>query len=139
MRVSLVRRVLLTASLVVAGACESSTSPSATLTLTTAPDFTGTVAKSAFESANGPAGPYAQYDIWVIVPPGSSANVGVVLPLTAPVFVQSGAGLVRARGSDIRVGDRIRVWRNPDFAAYGAVQGPPGAPTYEGRQVVILR
>jgi hypothetical protein len=31
------------------------------------------------------------------------------------------------------------VWRQALPVAYGAVQGPPGAPTYVGARVVILR
>jgi hypothetical protein len=63
----------------------------------------------------------------------------VVLPTSAPVFLQRGAGFLTASGDQIRVGDHIQVWRDPIRVAYGAVQGPPGAPTYRGLQIVIVR
>jgi hypothetical protein len=119
--------------------CRSATSPEATLAITTAPDFSGSVAKVELESGNGPAGPYAQYDLWVIVPPASTANAGVVLPMSAPVFLRRDVGFVTSSASDIRVGDQIDVWRKPVSVAYGVVQGPPGAPTYSGTQIVIVR
>jgi hypothetical protein len=57
----------------------------------------------------------------------------VLVPSAAPVFVRSGARLTRADGRDIRVGDQIEVWREPTPVGYGAVEGAPGAPTYEGK------
>ena len=69
----------------------------------------------------------------------SAANAGVVLPLSAPVFLRSNGGLATTDASKIRVGDQIQVWRDPIRVAYGAVQGPPGAPTYTGTQIVIVR
>jgi hypothetical protein len=107
--------------------------------LTTAPNFSGLVSKSALESGNGPAGYYSQYDVWVIVPPASDANAGVVVPMSAPVFVRRDAGLETASAGEIRVGDRIQVWHDAVPVAYGAVQGPPGAPTYIGTQIVLVR
>jgi hypothetical protein len=92
-----------------------------------------------YESATGPAGPYSQYDIWVIVPPGTSANAGVVLSTSAPVFLLTDGTLFTALGSEIRVGDQIQVWRDPTFVVYGSAQGPPGSPTYTGTQIVIVR
>ena len=131
-------RALIMASAAAAAACSSATATSATLVLNTEPDFLARVSRVEFESAYGPAGQYAQYDIWVIIPPASEANAGVVLPTSAPVFLQSGAGLVTAGGDQIRVGDQIQVWRDRGVA-YGAVQGPPGSPTYRGMQIVIVR
>jgi hypothetical protein len=118
-------------------ACTSATSP--LLLFATAPDLSGTVSKAEFEGGNGPAGPYSQYDIWLIVPPASSANAGVVVGTSTPVFVRGNNGLVAVSAADIRVGDQIQVWRDPIFVGYGAVQGPPGAPTYQGTQIVIIR
>jgi hypothetical protein len=139
MRPGICLRVLLVALAFAAPACTSATSPAATLTITTPPDFSGSVAKAELESGNGPAGPYAQYDLWVIVPPAPTANAGVVVPNSAPVFLRRGSSLVTSRASEIRVGDRIDVWRDPILVAYGAVQGPAGAPTYSGTQIVIVR
>ena len=131
---------LIAVSVLIAAACSGATSPTATLVLQTNPDLSGNVMKVEYESGNGPGfGPYAQWDIWVLIPPASSANAGVVLPVAAPVFLRSNGGLVTATASQIRVGDRLEVWRDPVHVSYGAVQGPPGAPTYEGTQIVIVR
>jgi hypothetical protein len=107
--------------------------------LATAPDFSGSVAKAELESGNGPAGYYAQHDIWVVIPPATNANAGVVVPTSAPVFLRHRGGLVAVAASEIRVGDRIQVWRDPIQVGYGAVQAPPGAPVYRGTQIVIDR
>jgi broad specificity phosphatase PhoE len=113
--------------------------PHATLALSTPPDFTGTVAKIEFESANGPAGPYSQHNVWLVIPPSATANAGLVVAKTTPVFVRTRDGILSSDASGIRVGDRVEVWRNIQVA-YGAVQGPPGAPTYENlKQIVIDR
>lgn len=119
--------------------CTSGTEPEATLAIATPPDFSATVSQVQFESANGPAGPYSQYDIWVAIPPSSTANAGVVVSTSRPIFERSKSGRVTvARGSDIKVGSTIEVW-HLGGPGYGAVQGPPGAPTYGGDQIVIVR
>jgi hypothetical protein len=132
---------LIAVSVLTAAACSSATDAStATLVLQTDPDLSGNVIKVEYESGNGPGfGPYSQWDIWVLVPPASSANAGVVLPVAAPVFLRRNGGLATATASQIRVGDRVQVWRDPVHVSFGAVQGPPGAPTYEGTQIVIVR
>lgn len=132
---------LIAVSVLTAAACGGATSPStATLVLQTDPDLSGNVMKVEYESGNGPGfGPYSQWDIWVLIPPASSANAGVVLPVAAPVFLRRNGGLTSATASQIRVGDRLQIWRDPVFVGYGAVQGPPGAPTYQGTQIVIVR
>ena len=138
MRFGLWQRVL--PSLLVAGAaCGDATGPAATLALSTAPHFSGTVARVTAESGTSPEGPYSQYDLWVTVPPATAASVGVVLPLSTPVFVRSSAGAITAAHlGDLRAGDAVEVW-DDHMAAYGVVQGPPGAPTYTGTQIVIDR
>ena len=137
MHLTPVLRALLSVCVVSASACKSATAPTATLTLSTPADFSATVSKIEFESAIGPAGPYSQHDVWVIIPPATAANAGVVVPKSTPVFRRSSRGrITSASPSDIKVGDSIDVWH--DFrTAYGAVQGPPGAPTYIGTQIVI--
>jgi hypothetical protein len=140
MRISnLAFRGLIALCLSAATGCSGSTDAPATLVLTTEPDFSAGVDRVLYESATGPAGPYSQYDIWVIVPPGTSANAGVVLSTSAPVFLLTDGTLFTALGSEIRVGDQIQVWRDPTFVAYGSAQGPPGSPTYTGTQIVIVR
>lgn len=135
------RRRVLSSVLVAGAACRSTTAPggAATLALSTVPDFSGTVAQARAESAVGPGGAYSQYDVWVTVPPATAASAGVVVPLATPVFVRSdGNTLTAARPADIRVGDAVQVWHDRT-AAYGAVQGPPEAPTYTGTQIVVVR
>lgn len=132
---------LIAALVLTASACRGTTSPSnATLVLQTDPDLLGNVMKVEYESGIGPGfGPYAQWDIWLLIPPASSANAGVVLPVAAPVFLRRNGGLATASASQIRVGDRLKVWRDPVHVGYGAVQAPPGAPDYVGTQIVIVR
>lgn len=113
--------------------------PPATLVLSTPPDFTATVTKVEFESANGPAGPYSQYNVWLVVPPGTSANAALVVAKATPVFVRTRDGIFASDGSGVRFGDRVEVWHDIQVA-YGAAEGPPGAPTYINlKQLVIDR
>ena len=132
--------LLLSAWFIGLAACSSSTlGPPATLLLSTSPDFTATVAKVEFESANGPAGPYSQHNVWLVIPPGTAPNAGLVVGKRTPVFVRTGAGVFLSNPSGIKVGDRVEVWHDIQVA-YGAVQGPPGAPTYTNlKQIVIDR
>lgn len=118
--------------------CDNSLGPAARISRTTEADFAGTVAKNEFESANGPAGPYAQNNIWVVIPPSRSANAGVVVGKSTPVFLRAGGELTKSTASGIRVGDVIEVWHDPG-AGYGAVQAPPNSPVYMGTQIVVNR
>jgi hypothetical protein len=122
-------------------ACSSGSTlgPPATLVLSTPPDFTATVAKVEFESAKGPAGPYSQHNVWLVIPPGTAANAGLVVSKATPVFVRTRDGIFSSNASGMRVGDGVEVWHDIQVA-YGAVQGPPGAPTYTNlKQIVIDR
>ena len=138
MRFRLVSRAFLSLWVASAVACKSGTAPTATLALSTPADFSATVSKVAFENAMGPAGPYSQNDVWVTIPPAAAANAGVVVSRSTPVYIRTGGRLVSSSASEIRVGDSIDVWHDVS-TAYGAVQGPPGAPTYTGTQIVISR
>lgn len=120
-------------------ACSSTLGPPATLVLTTSPDLTATVAKVEFESANGPAGAYSQHNVWVVIPPSTAANAGLVVGRATPVFVRTRRGIFLSNPSRLEVGDKVEVWHDIQVA-YGAVQGPPGAPTYRNlKQIVIDR
>jgi hypothetical protein len=124
---------------IVACSSGSTLGPPATLVLSTAPDFTASVARVEFERGNGPAGPYSQHDVWLVIPPGTAANAGLVIGEPTPVFVRTGAGTFLSNPSGLKVGDRVEVWHDIQVA-YGAVQGPPGAPTYTNlKQIVIDR
>jgi hypothetical protein len=131
-------RCLSTISLVALSACSSNSAlgPPATLVLSTPPDFSARVSKVEYESANGPAGPYSQYNAWVIIPPSTSSNAGVVVPTKMPVFARHNGQIYSSSASSLKVGDLIEVWHDITVA-HGAVQGPPGAPTYTSTQVVI--
>jgi len=131
---------LSTFALVLVCACSSdSLGPKANLVLTTTPDFSARVYSTQFESGNGPGyGPYSQHDVWVIIPPANNANAGVVVPTNSPVFVRLNGQLFLSDGSRIRAGDELEV-RHDQTEAFGAVQGPPGAPTYTSTQIVIDR
>jgi hypothetical protein len=140
MRIGIVAVVCVTSLALASTACRGTPlGPEESLTLTTAPDISATVAKAEYEGGISPGGLYAQYDVWLIVPPATAPNAGVVLPTRAPVFVRWNGRTYAASASDIKAGDRVEVWTEGHFAAYGAVQGPPGAPTYTGTQVVIDR
>ena len=119
--------------------CRSSTEPVATLSLTTTADFTATVTKNVFVSGNGPAGYYEQNEVWVMVPPGVSANAGVVVAKRAPIYIRHSLDdITTATASSIRVGDVLEIWH--DFTVgYGSVQAPVGSPVYTATQVVIDR
>lgn len=122
-------------------ACSNSINlgPPATLALSTPPDFTATVTKVEFEGGNGPAGPYAQHNVWLVIPPGTAPNAGLVVGKTTPVFVRTHDGIFSSDATGIRVGDKVEVWHDIQIA-YGAVEGPPGSPTYSNlKQVVIDR
>jgi hypothetical protein len=140
-----IRVLTLAAALLAAAACGGDggggTLPleEASLVLTGPPAMTARVAKAEYEAANGPAGPYAQHNLWLIVPPGVMPNAGVVVGSHIPVFIRRDGRTYAAEGGDVRVGDRVEVWTDPVFVGYGAVQAPPGAPVYHGDQVVIVR
>jgi hypothetical protein len=139
MRALTVFRSLLAASAAVAiTACSDSTGPETQLQIAIPSNFVGTVTKVEYEGGNGPAGYYAQYDVWLVVPPGTTSNAGVVVPVHAPVFTRRGGAVYTADASDIHVGDQLEVWHD-EFVGYGAVQAPPGAPAYTAMQVVIIR
>ena len=121
-----------------AAACREATAPTAALALSGAADFSGRVAHVTYEAANGPAGPYAQYDVWVAVGGSGAATAGVVVPTEGPVYLRGGGVVTPARPGDLRAGDVVEVWHD-QTTAYGAAQGPPGAPTYTATQVVIDR
>ncbi|HJP59704.1 MAG TPA: carboxypeptidase-like regulatory domain-containing protein, partial [Gemmatimonadaceae bacterium] len=112
--------------------------PKANLVLTRPPDFSARVYSVEFEGGNGPGGHYSQENVWVMIPPGTTANAGVVVPTSSPVFVRTRDGTFSSGASHIRMGDAIDVWHDWTVA-HGAVQGPPGAPTYTTTQVVINR
>jgi hypothetical protein len=136
MRSKLAHRACACLSLIVLSACSSAVGPPASLLLSTSPDFSARVSQIEFEGGNGPAGPYSQYDAWVVVAPSVSANAGVVIPTKVPVFARHNGQIFSSNAKNIKVGDMIEVWH--DFTVgYGAVQGPPGAPTYGSTQIVI--
>jgi hypothetical protein len=105
--------------------------------MSTPPSFSASVAQVTFEGGNGPAGPYAQYNVWVIVPPNTTPNAGVILPLTTPVFAMNAAGGVdRSSACALRPGMQVQVWH--DFRwVFGSAEAPPGDTAYVGQQVVI--
>ena len=124
---------------IVACGSAGSLGPPATLVLNTPPDFTATVAKVEVESANGPAGPYSQHNVWLVIPPGTAPNAGLVVANATPVFVRTRDGIFSSNGGGLSVGDQVEVWHDIQVA-YGAAEGPPGAPTYLNlKQIVIDR
>jgi hypothetical protein len=140
MRITTGCSVLLVALALASESCNGDAlGPETALTIATPADLSASVAKATLESGVGPEGPYSQYDVWLVVTPGGAPDAGVVMPVNAPVFVQRSGRTYAANASDIAAGDHVDVWTVPRRVAYGVVQGPPGAPTYTGMQLVIYR
>lgn len=131
---------ILSVALLVLSACSSdSLGPKANLVVTTAPDFSARVYSVQYEAGNGPgAGPYSQHNVWVVIAPATAANAGVVVPTASPVFVRTRDGIFLSDGNQIKAGDNVEIWHDRT-TAFGAVEGPPGSPTYTSTQVVIDR
>ena len=130
------RHALLSIAILVACSTDAVLGPPADLVLSTPFDFSARVSQIDFEGGNSPNGPYSQYDAWVIVPPGASANAGVVIPTNAPVFVRHNGQIFSSRVTNVKAGDLVEVWHDKTVG-YGAAQAPPGAPVYAATQIVI--
>lgn len=137
MRRTITSRIALLGTLLAAAGCLDATSATVALPIQTAPDFTARVVIATHEQMVSPAGPVSQYDLFVAIPPSDTANAGVVIPESMPVFEAVSGQYVRTTAAVIRVGQTIQVWH--DFhVAYGAVQAPPGAPVYVPTQIVVI-
>jgi hypothetical protein len=122
-----------------AAACDSATAPATSLVLLRAPDFGALVIQTTYQSFFAPSGFWVeQYAVWVAIPPSTTANAGVVVAVSRPVFVSKDGVLARATADSISVGDSIQVWHD-HRVGYGAVQAPPDSPCYSARQVLIVR
>lgn len=118
-------------------ACSSMLGPPATLALATPPDFSATVVRVEVESGIGPEGAFSQHDVWLVIPPGTVANAGLILGKSTPVFTQIRGGIFSSSVSAIQAGDRGEVW-HAFRVGYGAAEGPPGAPTYLNVEQVVI-
>ena len=136
----MLRRVIFITALLASGAtaCKDATTPATTLLESGTPDLEAVVSKITYESFFSPAGYVSQYAVWVAIPPSTTANAGLVIAASTPVFVRHDGVLGRATAESIRVGDSIEVWRDSSVG-YGAVQAPPDSPCYFATQVLILR
>lgn len=120
-------------------ACDSPTGPGVALVLSAAPDFVAVVTKNSYQSGLSPAGrSYSQYDLWVALPPSDTADAGVVIGDSTPVFFENRFGLARGSAASIRAGDLVSVWHD-SHVVYGSVQAPPGSPGYIGTQILVRR
>lgn len=103
------------------------------------PTFAATVTQITHEQGTSPAGPLDQYDLWLAIPPSATANVGVVVSKTVPVFLRRGTGpLMPSTITAVQVGDHVAAWVSAG-ADYGSVEAPPGAPAHFGQQLEIQR
>jgi hypothetical protein len=119
-------------------ACDGPTGPGVTLVLSAAPDFVAVVTKNSYQSGLNPAGwSFSQYDLWVALPPSDTADAGVVISDSTPVFFKNRFGLARGSAASIRTGQTVSVWHDT-HVVYGSVQAPPGSPCYVGTQVLVL-
>src|SRR5262245_7532032 len=119
-------------------ACGGGTEPDPATPLTTPPDLTAVVFRSAYDDGQSPEGQLSQYDVWIGAPGAAAADAGVIVGRHTPVFLSTGDRLSQTTGASIRVGDTVDVWGDGSVA-YGAVECPPGAPCYGSKQVVIRR
>ena len=108
--------------------------------IASAPDFVATVAQVARETVVSPAGQHSQIDVWVVIPPGTSANAVVILADATPVFLQRGSdgAVVSARADALVIGDHVKVWHDAN-TSFGAAEAPPGSPAYSAIQLIIMR
>jgi len=106
----------------------------------TAPDFVATVSQITYESGHSPAGfDLAQYAVWLIVPPNTSPNAGVILGRSTPVFERPLTDGVRPTAAcTIHVGDMLEVWHDWRWAL-GAAEAPPGDTLYVPTQILVRR
>ena len=107
---------------------------------TVAPKFAAVVSKVIFQSGPTPAGySISQYDLWVIGPPSTTANAGVLVGEATPVFIRTSNGaLTPAGGCAIAMGDALDVWHDGTLVV-GSAQAPPGDTAFFATQVVIHR
>jgi hypothetical protein len=103
---------------------------------TDAPDLIVTVFRNTRESGDFPGGPHTQYALWVGGAGQKAPDAGVVIGENVPVYRRADGRLLPAGAGTIRVGDVVEVWRDP-HVGFGAVQAPPGRPSYTAVQVVI--
>jgi hypothetical protein len=82
----------------------------------------------------------AQYELWVAIPPSTTANAGVLVGTSTPVFIRSSNGtLTPAGGCAITMGDALDVWHDGEAVFGDILQAPPGDTAYFSTQVVIRR
>jgi hypothetical protein len=99
-------------------------------------DLIVTVFRNTRESGNFPGGPHTQYALWVGGAGQQAPDAGVVIGEKTPVYQRAGGRLVPTGAATIRVGHVVEVWRDR-HVGFGAVQAPPGRPSYTAVQVVI--
>lgn len=138
MRHPITSRIALLSSLLAAAGCLDATATTVTLPIQTAPDFTARVVSTTVEQGFTPEGWISQYVVFVAVPPSDSANAGVILSVTVPVFALTNGTLRRDAAFDIAVGDSIEVWRSSSYSL-DAAESPPNSPAYFATQIVIVR
>lgn len=131
--------VLLTGLLVACLSTSPGSDSDSGLVITGPPDLSVVVVQSTYQEFAAPDGyHHSQYAIWVANLGDSTPHAGIVFGATGPVFIRTGTTLTRATAASISQGDAIEVWRTGSVS-YGAVQAPPGAPCYQGLQIVIVR
>jgi len=121
-------------------ACARGVDPVATPPITTTPDFEATVMQVARETVIGSAGQHSQVGVWVLIPPGTSANAVVIVSDATPVFLQRGSNgaVVSAKADALVTGDHVKVWHDAN-TSFGAAEAPPGSPEYSASQLIIVR
>jgi len=129
---------------VVLGATACST-PTGPLVLRRAPDLIGTVSSTTRRDyvVPVPNGAFDGYGIFLAVGPSTTANRGLLVSDSTPVFIDHVGAVSRATPADITAHDSVRVWHNAVVVPYDPGQvgciSPPQGECYVATQVVVVR
>jgi hypothetical protein len=122
-----------------AGSADDATGIVSALEITSPADFSAVATSNTYREFFAPSGYWIeQYNVWAAVPPSDTANAGIIVSPSRPVFLSANGVLTRVSAADIGAGDSIEVWRERTIA-YGSTSAPPGAPAYSAKQVLIHR
>lgn len=130
------RRIVGTTLAFVTAGCAETISP-VTLPVQTPPDLGARVLSIHYQQYVSPVGMIAQYELWVAIAPSDTANAGVLVNAAQPVYVQANGALAAKTAADIVAGDSILVWTIVPVPI--GPPPPPGAPSYDAQQLVVIR
>jgi len=130
------RRIARTTVAFMTVGCTETISP-VILPVQTPPDLSAHVLSIHYEQYVSPVGLISQYELWVAIAPSDTANAGVLVNAAQPVYVRRNGALAVKTAADIVAGDSILVWTV--FPVPIGPAPPPGAPSYDAQQLVVVR